>query len=40
VVETVLSMLTYICDFKHSRHKVWDYFKTKVGGSRTHKRGS
>ena len=31
VVETVLSMLTYICDFKHSRHKVWDYFKTKVG---------
>ena len=31
VVETVLSMLTYICDFKHSRHKVWDYFETKVG---------
>ena len=31
VVETVLSMLTYICDFKHSRHKVWDYFKSKVG---------
>ena len=31
VVETVLSMLTYICDFKRSRHKVWDYFKTKVG---------
>jgi len=31
VVETVLSMLTYICDFKRSRHKVWDYFKSKVG---------
>jgi hypothetical protein len=31
VVETVLSMLTYVCDFKHSRHKVWHYFETKVG---------
>lgn len=31
VVETVLSMLTYICDFKHARHKVWEYFKTKLG---------
>ena len=31
VVETVLSMLTYVCDFKRSRHKVWDYFETKVG---------
>jgi len=31
LVETVLSMLTYICDFKRSRHKVWDYFETKVG---------
>jgi len=31
VVETVLSMLTYICDFKRSHHKVWDYFKSKVG---------
>ena len=31
VVETVLSMLTYLCDFKHSRHKAWDYFKTKLG---------
>ena len=30
VVETVLSMLTYICDFKHSRHKVWAYFETKL----------
>ena len=31
VVETVLSMLTYVCNFKHSRHKAWDYFKTKLG---------
>ena len=31
VVETVLSMLPYVCDFKRSRHKVWDYFETKVG---------
>jgi len=31
LVETVLSMLTYICDFKRSHHKVWDYFETKVG---------
>jgi hypothetical protein len=30
VVETVLSMLTYVCDFKHMRHKVWDYFETKL----------
>jgi len=30
VVETVLSMLTYICDFKHSGHKVWAYFETKL----------
>jgi len=31
VVENILSMLTYVCDFKHSRHKVWDYFETKLG---------
>ena len=31
LVETVLSMLTYVCDFKHSRHKSWDYFETKLG---------
>lgn len=30
VVETVLSMLTYICHFKHSHHKVWAYFETKL----------
>jgi hypothetical protein len=31
VIETILSMLTYICDFKHTRHKVWEYFETKIG---------
>ena len=30
-VETVLSMLTYICDFKHSRHKIWSSFRMKLG---------
>ena len=29
VVETILSMLTYVCDFKRTRHKVWDYFSAK-----------
>jgi len=31
VVETVLSMLTYVCHFKHSHHKTWNYFETKLG---------
>ena len=31
VVETVLSMLTYICHFKHMAHKAWQYFETHVG---------
>lgn len=31
LIETVLSMLTYFCDFKHSHHKLWEYFVTKVG---------
>ena len=30
VVETVLSMLTYVCDFKRTRHKVWRYFESKL----------
>lgn len=30
-VETVLSMLTYVCNFKHSHHKVWAFFETKLG---------
>lgn len=31
VVETVLSMLTYVCHFKHMAHKSWQYFETHVG---------
>lgn len=31
LVETVLSMLTYICRFKHMTHKAWRYFETRVG---------
>jgi hypothetical protein len=31
VVETVLSMLTYVCHFKHMAHKAWTYFETHVG---------
>jgi hypothetical protein len=31
VVETVLSMLTYVCHFKHMAHKAWPYFETHVG---------
>lgn len=31
VVETVFSMLTYICQFKHMAHKVWSYFETHIG---------
>lgn len=31
VVETVLSMLTYICHFKQSHHKDWLAFETKLG---------
>jgi hypothetical protein len=31
VVETVLSMLTYVCHFKHTLHKSWAYFKSRVG---------
>ena len=31
LVETVLSMLTSICQFKHMAHKAWAYFETHVG---------
>ena len=31
VVETVLSMLTYVCHFKHMAHKAWHYFQTHIG---------
>lgn len=31
IVETVLSMLTVVCHFKKVGHRVWDYFKSRVG---------
>ena len=31
LVETVLSMLTYVCHFKKVRHRVWSYFTTRLG---------
>lgn len=31
LIETVLSMLTYVCRFKHLAHKVWRYFEVRVG---------
>lgn len=31
VVETVLAMLTSVCQFKHMAHKAWSYFETHVG---------
>jgi hypothetical protein len=31
VVETVLSMLTRICDFKHMAHRSWAYFESHLG---------
>jgi hypothetical protein len=30
IIETVLSMLTTICHFKHIGHRVWDYFKARL----------
>ena len=30
VVETVLSMLTYVCHFKHMAHKSWEYFRSHL----------
>lgn len=30
VVETVLSMLTRICNFKHMAHRAWEYFETHL----------
>ena len=35
VIETVLSMLTLISDFKRVRHRVWDYFKMRLGYTMT-----
>ena len=31
IVETVLSMLTVVCHFKKVGHRVWSYFKSRVG---------
>ena len=30
-VETVLSMLTFVCHIKNMHHRVWDYFKSHLG---------
>ena len=30
-VETVFSMLTSVCHSKKMRHRVWDYFRTRLG---------
>ena len=29
-VETVLSMLTVVCHTKKMRHRVWNYFKSRL----------
>jgi hypothetical protein len=31
MIETVLSMLTVVCHFKKVGHRVWEYFKSRVG---------
>jgi len=31
MVETVLSMLTLVCHFKKVMHRVWDYFRARLG---------
>ncbi len=31
IVETILSMLTLVCHFKKVMHRVWEYFKSRVG---------
>ena len=30
IVETMLSMLTTVCHFKHVAHRTWDYFKARL----------
>jgi hypothetical protein len=30
LIETVLSMLTYVCHFKHMAHKSWTYFRSHL----------
>jgi hypothetical protein len=34
LAETVLSMLTTVCHFKKVGHRVWEYFKSRVGYTR------
>jgi hypothetical protein len=31
LVETVLSMLTQVCHFKKVGHRVWSYFRARLG---------
>jgi len=31
MIESVLSMLTRVCHFKKVSHRVWSYFKSRVG---------
>lgn len=31
MIESVLSMLTRVCHFKKVGHRVWSYFKSRVG---------
>ena len=31
IIETTLSMLTLVCHFKQVMHRVWSYFKSRVG---------
>ena len=30
LVETVLSMLTFVCHFKKVMHRVWEYFQARL----------
>jgi hypothetical protein len=30
LIETMLSMLTVVCHFKHVSHRVWHYFETRL----------
>ncbi len=31
LIETVLSMMTTVCHFKKVGHRVWEYFRSRVG---------
>lgn len=33
VIETVFSMLTVVCRFKHLRHRVWEHLTARVGAT-------